>query len=133
MDRSGSLPRPRPALQLEALADAARMLDGVRRGDLAPGDRLLVSTRNSIYTLTARAQGDFLVSGGWYERQGAGEVAVAVAGCTAGGRALFTEMVAAPGLFLEFGDGTATTRIRRVRRLAPTTGASAAPDCEPAR
>lgn len=122
MDRSASLPRPRPALPLEALADAARALDGVRRSDLVPGDRLLVSTRNSIYTLTARAGGDFVVSGGWYERQGAGEVTVTIAGCTAGGRALFTEMVAAPGLFLEFGDGTATTRIRRVRRLTAVAG-----------
>ena len=38
-------------------------------------------------------------------------------GCTAGGRALFTTLIAAPGLFLELGDGTRTTRIRRVRRI----------------
>ncbi len=117
MSNSGILPRH--GIRLEALADAARALGGVRRGELEPGDRLLVSTRNSIYALTARPDGTFLVSGGWYGRTGRGEVRLAIAGCTAGGRALFTDLVAAPGLFLEFGDGTSTTRIRRIRRLPP--------------
>ena len=120
MADSGILPRHRfRGIRLEALADAAPSLGGVRRRELEPGARLLVSTRNSIYTLLALADGNFLVSGGWYERNGRSEVTLAVAGCTAGGRALFTDLVAAPGLFLEFGDGTATTRIRRVRRLPP--------------
>lgn len=123
MADSGILPRHGirgiRGIRLEALADAAPSLGGVRRRELEPGARLLVSTRNSIYSLTALADGNFLVSGGWYERNGRCEVALAIAGCTAGGRALFTDLIAAPGLFLEFGDGTATTRIRRVRRLPP--------------
>jgi hypothetical protein len=105
------------AVPLEALVGASATLDGVRRGELAAGDRLVVSTKNSIYSLVAREDGRFDVSGGWFERQGGGERALAVNGCTAGGHALFTELVAAPGLFLEFGDGTKTTRIRRVRHL----------------
>lgn len=121
MADSGILPRQ--GIRLEALADAARSLDGVRRRELAAGDRLLVSTRNSIYSLTACADGTFLVSGGWYERSGRSDVPLAIAGCTAGGRALFTDLVAAPGLFLEFADGTSTTRIRRVRRLGRSTAA----------
>jgi len=115
MADSGILPRR--GIRLEVLADAARSLGGIRRRELAPGDRLLVSTRNSIYTLTACPDGSFLVSGGWYERSGRNAVPLSVAGCTAGGRALFTDLVAAPGLFLEFADGTSTTRIRKVRRL----------------
>ena len=50
--------------------------------------------------------------------QATSEPTLAVNGCTAGGRALFTGIVAGPGLFLEFGDGTVTTRIRSVRRVA---------------
>ncbi len=36
----------------------------------------------------------------------------------AGGHALFTDHIAAPGLFMEFADGLRTTRIRTVRWIA---------------
>jgi hypothetical protein len=111
---SGAPPR---ALPLSALVAVSNELEAVRRSDLAPGDRLIVSTRNSIYTLVARADGRFAVSGGLYSREGRDGGAVTVNGCTAGGRAIFTGIVAAPGLYLELGDGTVTTRIRRVRRI----------------
>lgn len=109
-----TLPAVRP---LELLTDAADRLDGVRRGELDPGDRLLVATRNSIYALTAREDGRFEARGGWFERAGKSPAEIGVVGCTAGGSALFTRIVAAPGLFLEFDDGTRTTRIQRVRLL----------------
>jgi hypothetical protein len=117
---SGIHPRPQPsrALTVDRLVSAAEEMGGVRRRDLIPGDRIIVSTRNSVYSLTARSNGSFLVSGGWYERQGLRAIEVDILGCTAGGHALFTEHIAAPGLFLEFGDGTRTTRIRTVRRIA---------------
>jgi hypothetical protein len=110
----------RPAVALGDLTSAAEALAGIRRSDLAPGDRLLVSTKNSIYSLVARADGRFDISGGRFARDpqgGDGTQTLAVHGCTAGGHALFTRIVAAPGLFLELGDGTRTTRIRRVRRI----------------
>ena len=115
----------RIAMPLEALAAASDRIAGVRRSDLSAGDRLVVSTRNSIYTLLARSDGRFEVAGGWYARRadpGGSSPTVAVLGCTAGGRALFTAIVAAPGMFLEFGDGTRTTRIRNVRRIAADRG-----------
>jgi hypothetical protein len=107
-----------PALPLSALVAVAGALDSVSRRDLAAGDRLLVATKNSIYSLVARADGLFDVSGGMFARSGGGERTLAVNGCTAGGHALFADVVAAPGLFLELGDGTRTTRIRAVRRIA---------------
>jgi hypothetical protein len=110
--------RPVKAISIEDLAEAAGIVGGVRRRDLEAGDRVVVSTRNSVYSLTARADGSFEVSGGWFEREGAGTVGVEVLGCTAGGHALFTEHIAAPGLFMEFADGLRTTRIRTVRRIA---------------
>ena len=108
---------PRTGRVLQTLAAAAGAIVGIRRCDLEPGDRLVVATRNSIYQLVAAADGRFTVSGGWFERQGLGQQRVAVAGCTAGGRALFTDLLAAPGMFLEFGNGAVTTRILHVRRL----------------
>ena len=109
---------PIKAIPIDDLADAAGELGGVKRRDLGPGDRVIVSTRNSVYALTVLADGRFDASGGWFERQGEGPVTVEVLGCTAGGHALFTDHVAAPGLFLEFADGLRTTRIRTVRHIA---------------
>ena len=110
----GGLP---PIRRLEDLAQAADKLEGVRRDELGPGDRVLVATRNSLYRLAVEPDGGFQVSGGLYQREGRGSVRLGVAGCSAGGSALFTRVVAAPGLFLEFEDGTRTTRIRRVQLL----------------
>ena len=111
-------PKALKAIPVDELAEAAGLVGGVRRRDLESGDRVIVSTRNSVYSLTVRADGFFNVSGGWFEREGEGECRVEVLGCTAGGHALFTEHIAAPGLFLEFADGLRTTRIRTVRRIS---------------
>jgi len=109
--------RSRKAIALDGLTEAADLVDGVKRRDLDPGDRIIISTKNSVYSLTARADGSFDVSGGWFEREGEGETQVEVRGCTAGGHAIFTDHVAAKGLFMEFADGLRTTRIKSVRRI----------------
>ena len=114
---------PLKAIPIDDLAAAAGVVGGVKRSDLSPGDRVIVSTKNSVYSLTARAGGLFEVCGGWFERQGSGSVRVEVLGCTAGGHALFTDHVAAPGLFIEFADGLRTTRIRTVRRISAAENA----------
>ena len=110
--------KPLKAIPIDELAEAAEVVGGVRRQDLEVGDRIIVSTKNSVYSLTARIDGTFEVSGGWFEREGEGAVSVEVLGCTAGGHALFTDHIAAPGLFMEFADGLRTTRIRTVRWIA---------------
>ena len=117
---------------IERLASAAAVVDGVRVGDLEPGDCLVVRTRNSIYTLRLNADGTFDAEGGWFARQEDAEANAAslpaeasertgrrrrVVGCTWGGSALLTRMIAAPGMFLEFDNRVRTTRIREVRHL----------------
>ncbi len=112
---------------LDRLASAAAVVDGVRIGDLEPGDFVGVRTMNSIYTLRVNADGTFDAEGGWFARQegsglpdGASVKAgsgLRIAGCTWGGSALVTRMIAAPGMFLEFGNRVRTTRIREVRHL----------------
>jgi len=109
--------KKRKAIPLDSLSEAADLIDAVRRSDLDPGDRIIISTKNSVYSLTARADGSFDVSGGWFEREGEGATRVEICGCTAGGHAIFTDHIAARGLFMEFGDGLRTTRIRSVRRV----------------
>ena len=109
--------RPMKAVALDGLTEAADLVDGVKRRDLDSGDRVIISTKNSVYSLTARADGMFDVSGGWFEREGEGETRVEIRGCTAGGHAIFTDHIAAKGLFMEFADGLRTTRIKSVRRI----------------
>ena len=119
---------------LERLASAAAVVDGVRAGDLEPGDCLVIRTRNSVYVLRVNADGTFDAEGGWFSRQqesglpaetpAKAGLGLKIAGCTWGGSAILTRMIAAPGMFLEFGNRVRTTRIREVRHLrcaaAPT-------------
>ena len=114
--------KPLKAIPIDDLAAAAGVVGGVRRQELESGDRVIVSTKNSVYSLIVRGDGSFEVSGGWFEREGSGPTTVEVLGCTAGGHALFTDHIAAPGLFLEFADGLRTTRIRTVRRITGDKG-----------
>ena len=115
--------KPLKAIPIDDLAAAAGVVGGVRRQELESGDRVIVSTKNSVYSLIVRGDGSFEVSGGWFEREGSGPTTVEVLGCTAGGHALFTDHIAAPGLFMEFADGLRTTSIRTVRRIASGRGA----------
>jgi hypothetical protein len=86
------------------------------------GDWVVVRTKNSVYALSAAGDGTFHVAGGWFHAHDAEATPVRVAGCTWGGRALHTGLVAAPGMCLEFGNGVRTTRIREVRLIRGEVG-----------
>jgi hypothetical protein len=105
----------RSAVTLRAILARSPFDGAVRRGELGFGDRLVVRTRNSVYRLWALGDGSFAVSGGWFDRQRLSPATVTVNGCTHGGSALHADVVAAPGLFLEFGNRVSTTRILSVR------------------
>jgi hypothetical protein len=57
----------------------------------------------------------YSVSGGWFDREGVSPQKMTINGCTWGGSAINLDLVAAPGLFLEFGNQVLTTRIQHVR------------------
>ena len=76
----------RPAVALGDLTCAAEALAGIRRSDVAPGDRLLVSTKNSIYSLVARADGRFDISGGRFARESGPDGGTPLAGSRGGTR-----------------------------------------------
>jgi hypothetical protein len=113
--RSGIRERTRLVRTLGAVVDDARRSGAVRKDDLSFGDRVIVRTRNSIYSLWALGGDTFAVSGGWFDKHGDTPATVTVNGCTYGGSLIRHDVVAAPGLFLEFGNTVSTTRIRDVR------------------
>ena len=106
-------------VSLERLATAGAAVEGVRDADLQSGDWVIVQTRNSTYALRANGDGTFQATGGWFLREPSSGERMRIAGCTWGGSALLTRMVAAPGMFLEFANNVRTTRIREVRVLRP--------------
>jgi hypothetical protein len=103
---------------MTAVAD---LVDAVRRCDINSGDRLVVATKNSVYSLTANSDGTFEAGGGWFHRENMPGTRIEVRGCVAGGHAIFTDYVAVRGLFMEFGDGLRTTRITSVRLIPAET------------
>jgi hypothetical protein len=113
-----------PALgrTLDRLVAAAAHIEGVWEHDLRRGDWVIVCTRNSTYTLGVVGDGTYAVSGGWFTATGADTAPIGVAGCTWGGCAILTGLVAAPGMHLEFGNGVRTTRIREVRTIRGQAG-----------
>jgi len=106
---------------LDGLIRGAAKTEGLRKDDLAVGDWVFVRTRNSLYVLGVLGGGAYQVSGGWFERNGSGPAVVGVNGCTWGGRAILTGVVAAPGMFIEFDNGVGTTRIQGLRLMRAAT------------
>lgn len=111
-----------PSRTLDSLCDSARTIDGIWADDVEPGDRLVVQTENSTYLLTALPNRLFRVSGGWFAAEGLDDLEVRIIGCTWGGRAILTRLVAAPGMCIEFDNTVQTTSVRDVRlfRSEPT-------------
>ncbi len=102
---------------LEAITNNARYLEEVRKKDLRSGDRVMIMTRNSLYTLWALGGRHFWVWGGWFDRQGTSPQRVSINGCTWGGSVIKQDIIAAPGLRLEFGNRVLTTPIKNVRLI----------------
>jgi hypothetical protein len=102
---------------LQAITNHARILKEVRKRDLRSGDRVMVTTKNSLYTLSVLGGGEPLVWGGWFDRQGTSPQRVCINGCTWGGSAIKLDIIAALGLRLEFGNSVLTTPIRHVRLI----------------
>jgi len=100
---------------LDRLAADAQAIDGVWSEAVEAGDFIVIRTRNSVYALVALGEGRYRATGGWFEATGANGSDVRIAGCTWGGAAIHTRLVAAAGMFLEFDNGVRTTRIKDVR------------------
>ena len=96
---------------LDAILDHTDRMDAVYKSDLELGDQLLVTTRNSVYSIHVLQEGLYSVSGGWFDHRGLSPSKVEIAGCTWGGRAIKLDIIAACGLHLEFGNKVVTSRI----------------------
>jgi len=85
---------------LGAIVDHSKRLDAAHKNDLEFGDQLVVTTRNSTYSIHVFEEGLYTVSGGWFDRHGLSPLKVAINGCTWGGHAIKEDLLAACGLHL---------------------------------
>ena len=99
---------------LSAFVDATSRVDRICRQEVNLGDRVLVTTRNAVYSILAIENGYYLVSGGWFDRRGISPTRTAITGCTLGGSMINVDTLAACGLCLEFGNGVVTSRIKKI-------------------
>jgi len=96
---------------LGAIVNHVERLETVCKADLELGDQVLVTTRNSIYSIHKLQEDLYSVSGGWFDKHGLSPSKLAINGCTWGGRAIKPDIVAACGLHLEFSNQVVTSRI----------------------
>lgn len=116
----------RHAQDLRAVIADADRIKGVRKAELRPGDWVLVTTKNSLYSICALGDDLYSVSGGWFDRKGMSPATLTINGCTWGGTAIKVDLVAGRGLFLEFGNRVLTTRIQNVRLIRSADSPSTA-------
>lgn len=103
------------ARTLEAIVRQSGRPDLIWKKDLCCGDWILITTRNSIYSICVLGNDLYSVSGGWFDREGISPLKTTINGCTWGGSAIKHDIVAGQGLFLEFGNQILTTQIQRVQ------------------
>lgn len=102
---------------LEKIVEGSLHLPKVNKADLQFGDLVLVTTKNSVYSVYVLDTDFYLVSGGWFDRKGLSPVKASIVGCTWGGSIIKVDTLAACGLHLEFGNRVITTTIQKVSVL----------------
>jgi len=101
-------------MRLDKLTCEARRLKEIRKADLNPGDRIVIKTANSIYSVQMVSGQQCVVSGGWFDKKGISPARTHVAGCTWGGTAIKIDTIAACGLCVEFANRVRTSRVRAI-------------------
>jgi hypothetical protein len=120
----GSIDNPMPApskeigCSLESIIDHSLSLRKVRKADLSPGDHFFVKTCNSLYDIQVLSEEMYCVTGGWFDKNGLSPMKTKITGCSWGASVIKTDIVAARGLRLEFGNRLSTSPIREVILLS---------------
>ena len=99
---------------LEKIIKVAIHLKKVKKSDLKFGDLVIISTKNSVYTVFVLENDSYLVTGGYFDRKWLSPKKITINGCTWGGSIIKVDILAACGLRLEFGNRVVTTTIQKV-------------------
>lgn len=99
---------------LQKIVECSTRLKEIRKSDLRPGDLVLVTTLNSVYSVRVLGSNQYQVSGGWFDKHGLSPMKTTIAGCTWGGSIIKVNIIAAIGLCLEFGNRVVTSPIQKI-------------------
>lgn len=100
--------------ELKNIILQADNLHQIKKSDLQPGDELKLKTKNSVYVIKVDGDGNYIVSGGWFDKMSVSPVKTTINGCTWGGSVIKTDIIAACGLYLEFGNRLLTSTIQEI-------------------
>jgi len=102
---------------LDNIVESAEHLEQVYKRDSQFGDLVIITTQNSVYSVSVIDDDRYLVSGGVFDRKGLSPMKTTIRGCTWGGSTIKVDIVAGCGMFLAFGNGVITSRIEQVRLI----------------
>ncbi len=108
-------------ISLNAILQHLPRFRRIQRTDLCFADRVVVYTQNSRYDLIVVGDGEYMVTGGWFDRESLSPHRVRINGCTWGGSMIWKETVAAPGMCIEFDNRVITSPVRRVLICRPNS------------
>ncbi len=116
-------------LSLNAIIQHLPRFRRIQRSDLCFADRVIVYTQNSRYDLIVVGDGEYMITGGWFDHEKLSPHRVRINGCTWGGSMIWKDTVAAPGMCIEFDNRVITSPVRRVMVCRPN--AQATPGSQP--
>ncbi|MEK7728447.1 MAG: hypothetical protein AAB354_08530 [candidate division KSB1 bacterium] len=108
-----------PGLALDTILQHLPRIRRIHRSDLCFADRVVVYTQNSRYDLIVVGDGEYMITGGWFDQERLSPQRVRINGCTWGGSMIWKDTVAAPGMCIEFDNRVITSPIRRVLVCRP--------------
>ena len=92
-------------------------LKQIYKSALKAGDLVILETCNSVYMIRVLANGQYIVSGGWFDKNKISSVKTTIHGCTWGGTVIKTDIIAACGLHLELGNKVVTSKIKKILHI----------------
>jgi hypothetical protein len=99
---------------LNKIIDSTSKLKQIFKEELRFGDQIYLHTRNSVYSIYVLNEKTYLVSGGWFDKKDLSPFKTTISGCTWGGKIIKTDIIAACGLCLEFGNRVITSPIKKI-------------------
>jgi hypothetical protein len=99
---------------LNKIVETSSLLKEVKKNEIEKGDLVYVKTHNSVYALAVQGEGMYDASGGWFAQHGVERIRIGINGCTWGGSAIKTDIIAACGLMLEFSNRLKTSCIEKI-------------------
>lgn len=100
--------------ELSDIVQKSQNLKQIYKNALRTGDLVMLETCNSVYIIRVLDNGQYTVSGGWFDKNKLSYSKITIRGCTWGGSVIKTDIVAACGLHIEFGNKVVTSKIKKI-------------------